>query len=405
MVIFKRGEIMKRTSFLLMSVILCTHIFLYQCRFEPEITQLNTCTESEVQTAIDAALPGDVIALPAGSATWSTQLYLNKGITIKGAGVNDTVITGGGFWVDVREREKFRISGMSFNSGLISINGQCQEFRIDHCKFSYTGSWTNAVHVRDYAYGVIDHSEFINCRVLVMIMVGSEESWERPLSLGSGEAVFVEDCVFYTDLSNPSPAIDANGGARYVFRHNMVTNGYCLAHGLQNEGMRGTFSYEIYENDFYTAANAATNYTAIFLKSGTGVVYNNNVHNGEGDPYNTVGILQNDRSCDYLSQNWGPCDGSNPVDGNIPGQAGYPCKDQIGRSYENEFYPILYAWNNRMDGLLGRIEVSNLCALNQDHIREKRDFWNDVKRPGYNEIHTKGSGRYPHPLVSNSAIP
>src|SRR5438445_13639926 len=48
-----------------------------------------------VQTAINIALDGDTVILPAGSSTWTKTLTCTKGIKIIGAGIDSTIITSG----------------------------------------------------------------------------------------------------------------------------------------------------------------------------------------------------------------------------------------------------------------------------------------------------------------------
>src|SRR5437762_14078419 len=48
---------------------------------------------ASVQTAINSASGGDTISIPAGSATWTKTLVINKAITLTGAGSSSTIIT------------------------------------------------------------------------------------------------------------------------------------------------------------------------------------------------------------------------------------------------------------------------------------------------------------------------
>src|SRR5262245_41144261 len=51
------------------------------------------CSLSAVQSAISSAVSGDTVIVPAGSASWTAQLTISKGIKLQGAGVGNTVIT------------------------------------------------------------------------------------------------------------------------------------------------------------------------------------------------------------------------------------------------------------------------------------------------------------------------
>jgi hypothetical protein len=376
-----------------------------------------SCSQGDVQNAIDAASDGDFVVVPAGACAWTTPpgddsvpavSSDGKGITLQGAGIGQTVITDatGTGWnnslirVEGVEGKPFRITGFTFTgcNGPVGIHigGDCKNFRIDHCGF-FSGEFFTAINVSGFSHGVIDHCDFTNSRVLVREALAGDDPWKRPLTLGSPNAVYVEDCYFYADVH--SNAIDSNGGGRWVFRYNTVVNNYCEAHGLQNPNERGTFSYELYENTFTTVDNGKNNWVAFYTRGGTGVLFNNTVINAEGSPYHAFAAIQDNRSCGYAAGYWGPCDGTSPCDGNTPGMSGYPCRDQVGRSTDfsdTQVHPQalepLYAWNNTFDGSPVTIESRDICELSLEHVVEGRDFINGV-RPGYTPY------VYPHPLT------
>src|SRR4030095_4052764 len=47
---------------------------------------------SDVQAKINIARDGDTVVVPAGTARWTTPLSITKNLTLKGAGVGQTVI-------------------------------------------------------------------------------------------------------------------------------------------------------------------------------------------------------------------------------------------------------------------------------------------------------------------------
>ena len=67
---------------------------------------------------------------------------------------------------------------------------------------------------------------------------------------------------------------------RYVFRHNTVTDMYLEAHSIQGT-VRACRKWEIYENTI-TKANFDV-YRPMFLRGGTGVVFNNTVKGPFGE--------------------------------------------------------------------------------------------------------------------------
>jgi hypothetical protein len=43
---------------------------------------------ADVSAAVSAAQSGDIVVVPAGTATWGYQLLITKGIYLKGAGID-----------------------------------------------------------------------------------------------------------------------------------------------------------------------------------------------------------------------------------------------------------------------------------------------------------------------------
>lgn len=366
---------------------------------------LKNADPQSVQNAVDFAADGDVIELPSGKTVWKSPVIIkNRAVTIIGKGIDKTILvdsTGtkwkeAPFWIEGVEGKPVRISGITFigssTQANINIKGNCRNWRIDNCKFDATTRSGRGVWV--HGYGLIDHCIFINTTQGISVFGDGDDSWKRPLSLGSEHAVYVEDCVFDYD-DNLDGALDAYDGARYVFRYNKVVNTMIGHHGLDSGGKyRSTFSCEIYKNTFTTNLKFSR---AIGSRGGTGVVYDNTLTGDWGShPYE----IRNYRSCKSY-ENWGKCDGKNPIDGNEDA-TGYPCKDQIGRATDQadgkQCHEPLYEWNNVCNGKDIDVTVDNWADCENpsmyDHIKEKRDYFNDTPRPGYRPF------TYPHPLTN-----
>jgi hypothetical protein len=387
-------------------LILTAHVVL------AKVVECTSLQQSVVQAAVNTCVDGDTVLLPEGNATWTTLSsgapsvsVIGKAITIIGAGIDKTVITGatGTAWLDVpilidnAKNGLARLSGMTFKGtspdfGVIYID-RTPTFRIDNCKFQDIGK--RGITARS-SLGVIDHCSFlgaINGGINVIgASDGGDAKWKEPLSLGSSNAVYVEDCIFDFGHSANDGAIDCYAGGSYVFRHNTVVNMEMGSHGLDSvANTRSTFSVEIYDNT-YTADMSV--FRAIYLRGGTGVVFNNTFSSN----YQIALQVANYRTC--LPYSWGLCDGANPLDGNQPGMQGYPCRDQIGRATNQTLQPF-YEWNNTKNGTNVNVSVyihsgcSNPSPL--DHIKENRDYYNDTPRPGYTPY------TYPHPLAAVSS--
>jgi hypothetical protein len=335
---------------------------------------------------------------------------INKAITLQGAGIDKTVITDS-TGTDVFEQalviiggtDKFvRVTGFTFQGGhneewhgQMNIWGSpicCSEFRIDHLKFVDTINHTLEV---GNIYGVIDQCLFEGDTggILIKNEFPGNTSWQSSLALGSAKAVYIEDCTF--DFQSPyRAAIDAQSGGRFVFRHNNLTNSYAANHGTETGfPERGVFSYEIYENTFTSPVDW---FTVMFLRGGTGVIFNNTA-NG----YGNMIVAANYRSCAPYGD-WGQCDGQSAFDGNLESN-GYPCFDQIGRSTDSgsgtpQALEPLYEWNNTLNGADGDIIVHWGCPEVSLHVQENRDFYDDTPRPGYIPY------VYPHPLTRDLTL-
>ena len=88
----------------------------------------------------------------------------------------------------------------------------------------------------------------------------------------------VEDNTFTATIF--TNAIDCNYGGRYVFRHNSVTDTYLEAHSIQQTN-RACRKWEIYENTIAQVNYPV--YRSMFIRGGTGVVFNNTVTGAFGE--------------------------------------------------------------------------------------------------------------------------
>jgi len=396
----------------------CFLLFLAAVPVYSAIIQAASCSQQDVQAAIDLAQDGDTVLVPAGTAIWAGRVNLvNKAIVLKGAGIGITVIheenTSSLLRLSGAEGKPFRVTGFSFyfNNQAVGVLGASKSWRIDNCLFSSdsfrVAIMTGSVNDTGYSYGLIDNCQFYNSRVMCFEGNNGHESWKRPLGLGTDTAVYVEDCVF--DFSVFGNAIDANHGGRYVFRYNQLYNVYIEAHSLSNSWTnpwsfaRATRKYEIYNNTF-TTDGPLNHFMAMRLRGGTGVVFENRVQHVSGDRFNGVVAIDNVRSYEDRGQVLGRCNGSHPLDGNEE-PSGWPCLDQIGTS--TDFGPgenrlpqqrePLYAWDNLMDGVYAPVLVIN-DPFNLRHIQNSRDYVEGIPKPGYTPF------TYPHPLRTSGFL-
>lgn len=313
----------------------------------------SSCSQVAVQTAINSASNGDSVIVPQGNCTWNAQVSIvNKQITVAGAGIDKTVITAnittgsrpGSFKVT---QQPARITGFTFN-GTAPTNGahivfegtgdETALFRVDHCKFTVNSgyaimTWTPV------SYGLIDNNTFTttNDHTFIDICGDRRVSWGRASSLGTNKAVYIEDCTFTNSstTANYRP-VTTDSGARFVFRHNTVSNMALDAHGYCGDGIAGTFSYEIYDNT-WSLTSGKNMFRWMFFRSGSGVVYNNAMTSSGS-------LIRHIDMTEYRAGGSDSCTGAARSC-----CSAYPCQDQIGRGTNQALDPLYY-WNNTVNG-------------------------------------------------------
>jgi hypothetical protein len=405
---------------------------------ECAVHSATTPSQQDVQEAVNRAGDGDTVVVPAGESTWASEVVVpgSKSLILLGAGIGATVITGPNpFWIDGREGKRFRLSGFTIRgTGVgwkprIRITGTSKAFRIDHIQFE--GDLDNwGIGVDGFTYGVIDHCRFVGASPGQSVYVfdttarSGMDSWNRPLSLGSGQAVYVEDCDFDFALYAPGkPSIDSRSGGRYVFRHNRVRNQDAGHHDAETQYQRGTFSWELYENTFEYDQPL---WASLNMRGGTGVLFNNrfsapaftsgtplyltsyrSLDQGHGVPWYEACDPVRDYMCEDCRSNCVSDQDCSPgvscvqIDGHED-DTGYPCRDQVGRTSDGDGDSIqdrapAYEWNNT--NLEGTVEYDWYVPEGaRQHIQETRDFVQNTPMPGYVPY------PYPHPLQAPEAM-
>lgn len=337
----------------------------------PSTKQLSTCNFSTVQAAASASFPGQTIVLPAGTCDWgANQLWILGGISLKGAGMNATIIQrtapvpANTYLVryDCTNGRPINFSDMTLVGANLSYSqdrglgliGGCVDFSVRNAKF--TNFVFAGVEVRGLARqrGVIYNNQFIdnyNATVHNLgygVVVFGDGTWPA-LELGSANAVFVEDNY----MSGNRHHIASNNGARYVFRHNVgVSNDLTKdfpqvdAHGLSSSP-RGTRSWEVYDNTFSAVLKSGRQFAGVGIRGGDGVIFRNTYTSNIASP---VALILEGVACGT-----------------------YPVQDQISQAFIAESSPAA---------------VSSKC---EQSIALGREYFLG-KKPNYTPY------SYPHPL-------
>jgi hypothetical protein len=341
-----------------------------------------SCSQANVQSAVNSAANGDTVSIPAGSCSWSGAVsWSDKNVAVIGAGKAVTTITCQQCFTIVSNSttsaySQWRLSGMTLQGSapsgtMITVwdnNGSWHYgWRIDHMKFSYPGAGSGyGVFIGGPSYGLLDHNDWIWGNGMAVI-ISSQMSYEypgstvnpqggyvlsQPLDMGTNKAVYIEDNTFTSTAPGGCAAYDtSSGGGRVVFRYNTLTGCMFYSHWTRNVEIGGIL-HEIYNNKF--VATSAYNGYPIRLESGTGAIFNNTVA-GTSENY---AVLDERRGFYESGGPFGACDGTKSWDGNVgdPAAPGWPCLGQIGRAPGKTIAQImagskqdsapLYLWNN-----------------------------------------------------------
>jgi hypothetical protein len=182
--------------------------------------------------------------------------------------------------------------------------------------------------------------------------------------------------------------MDAWHGGRLVVRHNSITNARVAVHGVCHGGPA---NLEVYGNTLVGGAGSSSGYRIVHHQgSGEIIVFDNNL-----SPAQATMEVVSYRSSDPNPEGCGTCDGTDPLDGNRPGQNGYPCYRQPGRTGNAELRPI-YFWNNRYASTGGKADVSFMAAggtsLLSSHIQPNRDYYSAVSSSAQSSSSTPFTG-------------
>jgi hypothetical protein len=379
-----------------------------------------SCTQADIQAAVNRAADGNVVQIPAGTCSWNDRLsrvlVSGKSLWIRGAGKDKTKIRRGAYISEENTSEndiyygaliafdctrndmRARFSDMTlegegtegtfvgsdditfpqllaFDYGLKLFG--CRNFRVHDArfqKFGYSGVTVLSKRMNDDAAttsGVISANEFLgNMKVGLGygVAVSGNDDWPAP-GYGSADNIFIEDNVFYDNRHN----VAANYGARYVLRYNKMTTtfrarwwGMVDAHG-KSDSNHGTRAFEVYGNTFSMTGipGDEPSATGALFRGGDGVFFNNTINLGNspvsGKAYGIFLTVENTNSCSE----------------NLP--AAYPGNDQT---------TDLYLWGNSNNNVsLGGDSWLDCAAW----FKDGRDF--HIKpRPGYTPY------TYPHPM-------
>ncbi|MFA5248579.1 MAG: hypothetical protein WC415_05175, partial [Patescibacteria group bacterium] len=310
----------------------------------------SSCSQGDVQAEIDVAADGDIINVPAGNCTWTTGINIpsTAGIILQGAGIGETIITdnvnGDLMTVNTASTTFMQVTGFTIDADnfIKSVSGaeiyvSCgkdalDSFRVHHnelLNLKYRG--VKVITNSNDASGLVDNNFFTKTaeggphatEVIGEVPYSGDETFTRPISFGTNHSVYIENNTFNYVSSNDG-ALDAYGGAKYVFRDNTLYGTLTGHHGADSGGYRGIAHFEFYNN--VLIPNGVSLPHASNYRSGTAMLFNNTISGSTG----TLSFQAQINRDIFLYQPWGQCNGNSAWDTNISGQNGYICLDQPG---------------------------------------------------------------------------
>ena len=346
--------------------------------------------------------------VPAGSATWSNTLTLSKGISLLGAGRDNTFIVASGVCVlispdstAITNDEVIRVEGFSFDGNnaainIISVQGSgasatkpFKNLAIGNNRLknmSNVTSGSGAVLTNGQVRGAIYNNIFDRCNVIVKNLGNDDTTeWSNgnfPFAFGSSDSLFFEaNAIQYsTSYSGGDPGwFESGQGARLVVRYNTFDfkNATCTeywdVHGFQNwpgNGQTGTMVVEYYGN---TLTNTS-GYRWINHRGSWGLFFNN------------IMTGANSGSIDASQYGVGDVGGSGCT-GDVPGALGH---------YTTEINNT-YVFNNTVGGITTNMHPGSVYGCG---IKENSNYWN--YNPSFNG--STGIGRGTSAPSSNCTV-
>jgi hypothetical protein len=359
------------------------------------------------------------VGAPGGSYAWNNALVINipHVFTIRGADTNNrptitvTCPSAPGIILDCVSNKTVTLRDFIFNEWqtancLINVVGNGVDcFRLTNLTFNHNAGNGACAWIGDNSYpatgdgpyGLIDH-----CEISSSINGGygfyvrdTFHSWLRPMTLGTRQAVYVENCSFHAASCNTgSPAIDGDNGARFVVRYCSLTNFSLASHGAEALPTNSVLQWEVMHN-IWTMTDGQGLAFAFLARGGTGVMFSNTFTATGSGFYNTAFNMVY-----YRALAGGP---DNPVPG-APNRF-YPadylgtqqpgCGVMIGTNSDPNFPSMpwasvpAYYWGSKISAPMFFAEAGGNPT---NFVRLGRDFFMNTPAPGYSEY------IYPHPL-------
>lgn len=385
---------------------------------------------------------GDTCKIPAGTpAAWPSPITVDRNISVIGAGQNQTVITGGAFWVitpTYLDSHLMRISGMhcirnTAGPTMIQVTGTCPidevhitdptlsgGFRMDHITLSSTTSGTGSGRTLGFAgwiEGVVDHCVWDFDIAPGTLSTGehiifnhngtpdgspggnSEYSWSTTHTLNGWQQIFVENCIIKRrgGMDCNQDAQGQAGGARYTARHCTSFAAMGSGHESRSDGqilmVGGLRASACYKNLFVrdSADSSSQGLPLTDIRSGENVTWGNR-YNRFGGAAGVVShpiVFNNYNFSCWNSGTWnGGPDGANHWDDNASGNLALNGSNQPAESTDS--FGSIYAhgtgfsrsstslYTVNSNGVLGNMPVNKWKGFIIRNLSATRNIPNPV---------------------------
>jgi len=268
-----------------------------------KVITASSCALADVQAAIATAKAGDTVVVPAGKATWGSNLVINKGIILKGMGIDKTVITcsyagtgqltsPGRYFITYEpsspsEDQPFRLTGFTFNLNSITNTGGLllrnttsyhqTKIRIDHTKWQNVADNGNIMWVYGYFWGVADNNYFDTPGRFRFYALDTTTWANETFNFGSANNFYMEDNFFRCHRGD---YWYIEGAGRLALRNNEihldVRDDYYPVidvHGNQSSAWSSAMGSEVYNNVIYFSYGNRI----VDMRSGKNLFYNNSL--------------------------------------------------------------------------------------------------------------------------------
>jgi chitodextrinase len=331
---------MKNKLVFLSVAIIC---FFVPCFVRAATINAASCSLADVQAAVNSAVDGDTVSVPAGNCTWASTLTIPSALSVSiiGAGIDNTYIAISGaktFNIRPNQGEFVRISNMELLCGVEILAGsggvttKVQDgFRVDHIKIDQTtrGSVTcgrggKLGNQESWTYGVFDHIEFYHPGA-IGVLSGTPQRTDLPFGLGpwledagwgGKDFIYLEDSIIHNTYGGNLYTVgsfDGRYGWKIVIRHNDMLDVNWGGHDMHTTNSHSLRAMEIYDN---TWRLSSSNGEALSWNGGAGTrggsytVFNNRLSTsrvqdlGNGQPL----LITYYRSNGNALGAWGSCD-------------------------------------------------------------------------------------------------